>query len=401
MVTYNIYQGYGPLYMELTLEAYRNIVRNVGSRADIATLSRVSKCFQHAAERSLYNTLHMRNAAETVSLCNVLAGQPRLAGLVDALTFYLPEDAKDSEEEEEEEEEEVEEAVGLPDNYWSSIARALKCTTQLRYLNIHIHNSTDTSTAWILDDCTFQLRSFHCDLLWDRHLVAFLNTQHELRDLFIIDYNDTQNSGDTTPTTNIAPSALILPTSSLPNLSILECTFAEAAMALVPGRPIARLKTCFSRSEMGAKKAELALLFSAVSRSTVALESLDIADASYSEAFSMELLTSIVTTSATSRELRYVGTLVLPIAGKERLQFYGLMMRLPHVRCAEVEVSEWEPSPSSPPAFRALASEMRLYSPTVTRVVFVHEFERTTVSVVDGVCRIDTETSTDTLWREI
>lgn len=76
------------------------------------------------------------------------------------------------------------------------------------------------------------------------------------------------------------------------------------------------------------------------------------------------------------------------------------MMRLPRVQCVEVEVSEWVPMPDAPPAFRALASELRLYSPTVTRIVFVHDFDRTAVSAVDGVCRMDTDISIDILWRE-
>jgi hypothetical protein len=75
-------------------------------------------------------------------------------------------------------------------------------------------------------------------------------------------------------------------------------------------------------------------------------------------------------------------------------------MRLPRLQCVEVEVSDWVPPPSSPPAFRALASEMRLYTPQVARVIFVHNFERTVVTVVGGVCRIDNDANCEALWRE-
>jgi len=44
-------------------------------------------------------------------------------------------------------------------------------------------------------------------------------------------------------------------------------------------------------------------------------------------------------------------------------------MRLPRIQCVEVEVSDWVPAPSSPTAFRALASEMKLYTPSVSRIV--------------------------------
>ncbi|TFK38937.1 hypothetical protein BDQ12DRAFT_722792 [Crucibulum laeve] len=375
---------YASLYMDLSLEAYRTIVKSVGNRADIATLCRVSRSFRYVAERALYNTLYMRNVYETISLCDTLAKQPRLATLVDALTIFLS-DAEPSSDSEEEEEEP--ERVDPPDSYWSSIAQALEQTSNLRYLNIHVNNGSNTSSAWILDS------------YWDHHLVTFLNKQEDLNDLYIIDYNDFANPD--TPTADIPiPPSSSLDTRSLPNLSTLECTFSEAATAIVPRRPITRLKTCFSRTEIVEKRLEMSNLFSKVKQSTRALLSLDIADSSYTEAFSMELLSSIVNTKATSSDLRYLGTLVLPIAGRERLQFYGLLMRLPQIRCIEVEVSEWIPAPSSPPAFRALASELRLYCPSITRIVFVNDFDRTVVSAVDGVCRIDADISPDILWRE-
>lgn len=296
--------------MELSLEAYRNVVRNIGNRTDIATLCRVSKGFQYVAERALYNTLYMRSPHDAISLCETLAGQPRLSSLVDALTINLADDEDESEDEEGEEEE----PSHLPEEYWSSIARALECTTRLRYLNIHINTNSVTSTAWILKNCTFHLRSFHCDLDWDHHLVTFLNMQSDLDDLYLIDYKE--NNSDVSPTVASAPS-ISLDTHSLPKLSTLECTFAEAAIALVPGRPITHLKTCFSRSDLQEKRAEKSLLFAKINLSTRPLRSLDIADSSYSEKFSTELLTTIASTPRTNTDLRYLGTLVLPIGGKE------------------------------------------------------------------------------------
>lgn len=75
-------------------------------------------------------------------------------------------------------------------------------------------------------------------------------------------------------------------------------------------------------------------------------------------------------------------------------------MRFPQIRSVEFEVSEWQPPPSSPAALRALASELRLYNPSITKVVFVHDFDRSVVTAVDGICRVDPEISTDLLWRE-
>lgn len=85
----------------------------------------------------------------------------------------------------------------------------------------------------------------------------------------------------------------------------------------------------------------------------------------------------------------------------QRLQFYGLLMRLHRLQCIEVDISDWDPPPASLPAFRALVNELRLYRPTVTRVIFVQEFDRTVITVTEGICHLDDEISPEMLWREI
>ncbi|KAK0244670.1 hypothetical protein EDD85DRAFT_207831 [Armillaria nabsnona] len=380
--------------MCLSLEAYRNIVKNVGSRADVAALCRVSKGFQYAAERALYNTLYMQNVGTTMLLCTTLTEQPRVAAYVDALTLHAGSSSENGSEDEGEEEEVPHDEI-LPQGYWTTISLAFRKLSRLRYLNIHIGHDVPSSNTWILDNCPFHLRSFHCDLDWDTHLVKFLETQADLDDLYIIDYNDSLMDASVAPPSTTSP----LSANSLPKLSTLECTFTEAAAALAPQRPLIRLKTCFSRSDPDAKRIEMTNLFAKIQLSTAQLRSLDIADSTYAESFSVELLSTIVGTSTTAHQLRYLGTLALPIAGRERLRFYGMLMRLPRLDCIEVEVSGWQPVPSTLAAFRALASELRLYCPTVVMVVFVHEFERTVISYMDGVYRIDEEVGPELLWR--
>ncbi|KAG7088991.1 hypothetical protein E1B28_012937 [Marasmius oreades] len=489
--------------MELSLEVYRNILNNVRSRADIASLCKVSKGFRYVAERALYNTIFVRDPQTTIALCETLFREARIALMVEALTISLSlpssgilaggndnegdvrgdgdgsdsggqYEGKDGEEEEEEQEEEEQEeedgsdelAVALamslggslegsvqveipgpsrvdmsitgvdgtpadpnplPAEYWTSISNAFQRTHTLRHLNILIDGPFNTSNTWIFKGCTFSLQSFHCDLDWNQDLVSFFRTQVHLRDLYIIDYNPAPT--DTTDDDRAAETNPLVDTTSdidtsrpghldtyppnpyprpqpgppiLPNLSKLECTFSEAAMSLVQGRPITHLKTCFSKTDMEEKKAELDLLFSKIRLSTRRLHSLDIADSAYEETFSMKLVRTVVATSRTSAELRYLGTVVLPIAGRERLTFYGLLMRLPRIACVEFEVSDWDPSPLSVglPAFKALANELRLYCPTITRVIFVHEFERTVISYVEGVGRMDCKCSPEILWRD-
>ncbi|KAF9559730.1 hypothetical protein CPC08DRAFT_637480 [Agrocybe pediades] len=381
--------------MELTLEAYRNIVKNVGSRADIAALCGVSRGFRYVAERALYNTLFMQNDEETGILCQTLATTPRLAMLVDALTIYLAEKSEDDSEDEEDDEDEEEEPTDPREMDWSAVAGALKQTKYLRYLNVHINDGSSSSVSWVLSDTTFQLRRFHCDFDWDSDLVTFLNRQTRLEDLYLNDFKDSEDPK------NPAPSrSLQLAQGSVSSLSTLECTFSEAAMAIVPGRPVTHLKTCFSHSETNAKRKEMDDLLAKTALSTEPLRSLDLADSSYDDRFSRELLIALVKIRPLMTELRHLGIFVLPVDGRERLRFYGLLRRLPKLQSVEFEVSSWRPSPSSPPALRALAGELRLYNPSVIRMIFVHDFDRSVVTAVNGICRVDTETSAELLWRE-
>ena len=77
-------------------------------------------------------------------------------------------------------------------------------------------------------------------------------------------------------------------------------------------------------------------------------------------------------------------------------------MRLRHLRCIEVDVSEWDPPPIHAPALRALTCELRLYCPSVATVVFVYDFERHLVRVAEnGQAVYDEDGMTENLWREV
>ncbi|TDL19215.1 hypothetical protein BD410DRAFT_774241 [Rickenella mellea] len=400
--------------MELSKEAYQLIVKFVSSKTDLCVLARVSKAFRPAAERALYNTIYMRDPATTVTLCNLLATSEQRASYVDAITVFARVNDDDNDKDDEDDSEESEEDVGgdgLPEAYWTSLAAALRRTTRLRFLNLHIESAAQG--GWILQGCTFQLRAFHCDLTWDGDLAEFLGNQRNLDDLFIADFASATDPSSA-PSPSVSPTPLpststsspppaplpapppALDPRSLPSLSTLECSFTEAVLALAPGRPLVRLKTCFSRDRLPEKHAELVALLESLSRSSKPLRALDLADSAYTEDFSLAVLAQI---SRRLPELRYLGTLVLPV-GKERLQFFGMLMRLRKLRTIELEVSDWDPAPT-PPALRALASELRLYRPSIACVVFVQDFTRTVVRAMNGICVIDAETNSDNLWREM
>lgn len=288
--------------MELSLETYRLVAKYVGNRADLCTLCRVNKGFQRAAERALYSTIHASDTRETFRMCSLFSSTPCLAAIVDNLTLFVGDGDGDDRQSQSE--------VCLPNDFWPTVSEALHQTTRLRFLNLHLNNAGDAAQAWIFNGTTFRLHSFHCDLQWDANLVSFLNTQTGIDDLYIEDYSVLEDTGQASTS---GSSLLNLP--ALPNLSFLECTFSEAACALVPARPISRLKTCFSKTRLTEKRKELSLLFFKLMETTHSLRSLDIADSSYSDSFSMELLASVVRLQNRVHDLRYLATLVLPIDG--------------------------------------------------------------------------------------
>jgi hypothetical protein len=292
--------------MEFSRELYHLIVRNVTSRSDLFTLCTVSKHFQQEAERALYNTLHLRGYARTMDVCRILSSAHRVSALVDALSVFIADDRSEDDAESEH--------TSIPPGFWDVIASALQQVRKLRFLSMHFEHVRDTAQAWVLSGCTFQLHTFHCEFEWDGDLAAFLYSQKDLTDLYLVDYRSNAMF-DPDRKDSSRPSSLAL---ALPKLAMLECTFSEAAMALVPGRPVVRVKTCFSSSENDEKRAEMNQLLTKLRLSRKALRALDLADESYTEDFSLEILTHMGGGAFPHfSELRYLGTLVLPVDGRK------------------------------------------------------------------------------------
>ena len=75
-------------------------------------------------------------------------------------------------------------------------------------------------------------------------------------------------------------------------------------------------------------------------------------------------------------------------------------MNFTRLQCVELEVSEWDPAPMTPAALRALTFELRIYCPSVWRVIFVYDFDRVVMKVEDNVCVLDHDIAADALWRD-
>jgi hypothetical protein len=298
--------------MTLPPEVCSFIAEHVERRADLCALCLVSKMFRATAERVLYRSLDMDvdKPSRTIMLCDLLAGQPRLSRLVTALAIRLNEE-RQVDHESSPRPELLERPFSQPSQHWTAISRALRTTAGLRSLRVYLNSGVPLNYAWILNDCTFQLHTFHCDLAWDGHLVYFLLTQRKIADLHISDFDDD------------IPDNLSLSTRSLrqahtlPSLSILDCTFTKAAGVLVPGRPVTHVKTCLSSANHETRRVELALLLADLRLSTRPICSLIVADESYTSAFSLELLSLVIKAFGPTPQLKYLGPLALPIDGSE------------------------------------------------------------------------------------
>ncbi|KAH8994132.1 hypothetical protein EDB86DRAFT_2926999 [Lactarius hatsudake] len=376
--------------MELPQEMYSPIARHIERRADLCTLCLVSKRFRTATERELYRSLDVSEPSATIMLCNLLSEKPRLSQLVVAFTISLNE-----EHDEPHNNSRAHDLFFPPSNYWTSVSRALQRTMHLRSLRIYLSRGIPLKYAWILGNCSFRLHTFHCDFSWDAHLVSFLSTQHLLTELHISDFNE-----DIPENLSINASSL-RQARTIPNLSVLDCTFTEAVGTFVPGRPVTHVKTCFSSSSLEAKRVELALLLANLRLSTQPLHSLILADESYTTAFSLELLSSLVKAFGPIPRLRFVGPLVLPVDGHERLKFYGHLAHLRELRIAELDVSQWEPPLASFLALRALARELHLYAPSVSTLLFVRDLEPTVLRAVGGIWSAGGDIMADTVWRTV
>lgn len=71
------------------------------------------------------------------------------------------------------------------------------------------------------------------------------------------------------------------------------------------------------------------------------------------------------------------------------------------LRCAELDVSEWEPPPVSFAALRGLAREIQLYVPSIAMLVFMRDLEPTVLGAVNGLWRLSGDNTFDTVWRTV
>lgn len=157
----------------LPSELYRSIFQYVSSMHDLCSLSVVCRELQGEAEFFIYRSVESSRRAHTEYLCDLITSSPHRHLLVRSLRISN-DDAGTP----------VSEARNR--DYWDRIARLLHDLPCLEELKIHDDMSVPTgnSNAWVLARCTFSLRHFESDFVFDEKLLAFLRSQRSLEGLY-------------------------------------------------------------------------------------------------------------------------------------------------------------------------------------------------------------------------
>ncbi|KZP31364.1 hypothetical protein FIBSPDRAFT_1037806 [Athelia psychrophila] len=170
--------------------------------ADLPALCRVNKELQCHASAILYRNLTPAQG-NIIDICGTLCRSPHLALRVKHFTVTL-----------------YAASLLVRDDY-TLVAQTLRCLVNLQSL-VFFFYGTD---SWMLEHCTFKLRSFHSTLDTNTTLLSFLRTQSELTTLNL--QADVHNHQ--------------LPLPFLPNLTHIDAPFSWVSQ-LVPGRPVEEMQ---------------------------------------------------------------------------------------------------------------------------------------------------------------
>ncbi|KAH7927644.1 hypothetical protein BV22DRAFT_260734 [Leucogyrophana mollusca] len=333
-------------------------------RHDLPTLCRTSKSLQREAEIKLYETIMCGNIHATYRACESIVGQGRLGSYV--RFFYIYQDQRRNQRE------------PFPYRFWQMVQIAL---SKMRSLESLLINDPVYYNTWVLGDTPripFQLREARLRFAWDLHLVKFLESQNELRSLFIIDGPEDEN-------------ALQLEAGSLPQLRILDGPLSTAT-ALVSGLcPLTHVQIALDKDSR--LLAFVPRLY-AVASSLRALNILNMPEEVTLEA--LEVVSSMCP------NLHHFGILPLPVPSSRCHRFHRALMVMYKLRTLELDIARWSPQPTGA-LQRALTTELRVYRPSLECVCFWIGANRT-LWVLDGD-RWDFQSETgqhpqlDALWR--
>ncbi|EMD39481.1 hypothetical protein CERSUDRAFT_121752 [Gelatoporia subvermispora B] len=298
--------------------------------ADLLSLTRVCKTSQSASEAILYETLYLRDAEAAYFACQAIITHNGARGTYVRRFWFCPD---------------LRRSRPFPSQFWQAVQVAL---TKMDYLEYLVLNDPTGSNTWVLTPghFKFELHDASFNLKWDENLVAFLATQHKLRVLSTLDSLDGE--------------ALCgLPAGSLQNLT----TFSGPLLVLAElvESPLTHVQIQLENDTA----VILETVLSDLSKLKKGLRSLNIIG--IPSQYSLETL-QLVSKSMFQSNLHHLG--VLPLPWGDRVPFRRCLMQLHSLENIEVDVSRWDPPPSEP-FQRMIAAELRVYCPTLRRVIFV------------------------------
>ncbi|TCD65862.1 hypothetical protein EIP91_002124 [Steccherinum ochraceum] len=317
----------------LPLEICTRIVHHMHP-SDMPPLCRVNKGFQRVAERKLYSTLYLYDAqlAYRASLA-IIANDGARGHYVKRLYFYQDPRRSSS-------------RVPIPGQFWQTFQYALSTMTELRELLV---NDPTGASTWILDPTKlkFQLHVAKLHLFWDEDMVAFLQTQSQLRHLQTMDIPESSQilplSTECLPALEYFDGPLLVAAEvlSCPNLTHIRTTVDDGLFELIP------------------QFVESAVI------SGTPLRSLHVNI--IPEPFLRTTLDALTSDPKWCGRMRHLGIIVMPWG--DRSGIHRHLAKLHNLYSLAFDVSFLESAPLEL-MHRAFAMEMHIYCPSLRRVAF-------------------------------
>lgn len=276
----------------LPAEVCARIVRHA-SRSDLPALCRISKLFQEPAEQKLYQTVYLHDPLQTERICSsLLAHDGKRAAYIRAINV------------------EVDTRYGRyrpPEQFWRRISDVFLKADNLEFAYV---GDPETCRPWILDPSSvpFQLRDCLLPLAWNKHLVAFLQTQNQLRNLYVPTVDLIRDNDATIR--RIQP----MPPDGLPNLITLEAPLLVATELL--SKPLRHVQAAIDED------GDIFLTFlSQAARSNTTLRSLNVHSV---PDFLVSDVLRLLANSPLSAYMRHIGILHLPLNEVSLVRTSGL-----------------------------------------------------------------------------
>lgn len=198
---------------------------------DLCSLSVVCRDLQSEAEYFIYRSIESSRRAHTEYLCDLITSSPHRHMLVHSLHISNDDTAP-----------RLSDAQNR--DYWERIARLLHDLPCLEELRLHDDMSVPTGNknAWVLSHCTFSLRHFDSDFVFDDHLLSFLRSQCSLEQLYWTEsYSDDDSAKALQDMSMVGPSR----SSKLaPSVSVLNTNSPRFALKCLPTATLSHVWIC-------------------------------------------------------------------------------------------------------------------------------------------------------------